>query len=520
MNRQFNLGDDAEVVGNDKKEQHGLENGFVNGLIGDVTGSGFLDSILPDFIPPLPASPSLAGGSTNSSSRISTRRRAAASAAISALGRGESPVNGVEFKNGLYRVPAPLTATGSNGFSTSNSTVTTLTLTSNSAGPSTMIPGFISKLFKMLSDPTISSMISWSPDGSSFVVLNPEDFSRLVLPHFFKHNNFSSFVRQLNMYGFHKVPHLQQGSIAAATAAAMDSTLPSLVTSSMWEFAHPSFLRDRPDLLASIRRKISRDDNVAPDPVDTAQGKTSGAPAKTSGPQEVFPMTTSVDVMRTVDSLRQELTALRQQQTALLSDLQSIHRDNQLLWSENLASRERHAQQQQVIDRILRFLASVFSSAGADSRLTGAAAHLISGLASSQPPSTGSAVASTLGPMSRSKRPLMLLEEGTSFTTPDSTQNSSKVAKNIGDVDFQRQVLDLIESNNQTQQPSLSLEESPKSQHSRRLVDLQSTTHDIAHDISLVDDEIDSLTGQMGSAQYSKEDDFDFSNYLNVQSLE
>jgi len=97
---------------------------------------------------------------------------------------------------------------------------------------------FIAKAYSMISqaDP---STCSWSEDGTSFIIKDQGQFTEL-LPHFFKHRNFRSFVRQLNFYGFRKIRN-------------ESALLPSRPNN--WsEFKHDFFVKDRPELLHNIKR--------------------------------------------------------------------------------------------------------------------------------------------------------------------------------------------------------------------------------------------------------------------------
>ncbi|XP_020582216.1 heat stress transcription factor B-2b-like [Phalaenopsis equestris] len=93
---------------------------------------------------------------------------------------------------------------------------------------------FLAKTYQMVDDPIVDDVISWNEDGSTFVVWRPAEFARDLLPKYFKHNNFSSFVRQLNTYGFRKI------------------------VPDRWEFANDCFRRGEKRMLCDIhRRKIS-----------------------------------------------------------------------------------------------------------------------------------------------------------------------------------------------------------------------------------------------------------------------
>ncbi|KKY24442.1 putative flocculation suppression protein [Phaeomoniella chlamydospora] len=111
-------------------------------------------------------------------------------------------------------------------------------------GPKVVQTAFIHKLYNMLEDKSIQHLISWSNTNESFVMSPSNEFSK-VLAQYFKHTNISSFVRQLNMYGFHKVSDVFHGG-------SPDSTL--------WEFKHGNGNFKKGDLvgLREIKRRASR----------------------------------------------------------------------------------------------------------------------------------------------------------------------------------------------------------------------------------------------------------------------
>jgi hypothetical protein len=50
------------------------------------------------------------------------------------------------------------------------------------------------------------SIVSWQPNGMSFRVHLPDVFARTVMPRYFtKQTKYKSFLRQLHMYGFHRI---------------------------------------------------------------------------------------------------------------------------------------------------------------------------------------------------------------------------------------------------------------------------------------------------------------------------
>lgn len=64
-------------------------------------------------------------------------------------------------------------------------------------------PPFLKKTFEMVEDPESDPIVSWSASRDSFIVWDSHEFSKTLLPKYFKHSNFSSFIRQLNTYVSH-----------------------------------------------------------------------------------------------------------------------------------------------------------------------------------------------------------------------------------------------------------------------------------------------------------------------------
>ncbi|ETN45485.1 uncharacterized protein HMPREF1541_09317 [Cyphellophora europaea CBS 101466] len=181
---------------------------------------------------------------------------------------------------------------------------------------------FVRKLYKMLEDPSYSSVVRWGDEGDSFVVLENEKFTKSILPKHFKHSNFASFVRQLNKYDFHKV---RQNNEEGGT---------SQYGPNAWEFKHPEFKANNKDSLDNIRRK-------AP------------APRKSTNlNEEQIPI-------QQIDLMNQQIAAQAQQIESLAHSNQQLQVNNQMFIQELLRLQKTVVNHDRVMQDVMTFLHSV-----------------------------------------------------------------------------------------------------------------------------------------------------------------
>ncbi|XP_028282110.1 heat shock factor protein 1 isoform X2 [Parambassis ranga] len=185
------------------------------------------------------------------------------------------------------------------------------------------VPAFLTKLWTLVEDPDTDPLICWSPSGTSFHVFDQGRFSKEVLPKFFKHNNMASFIRQLNMYGFRKVVHIEQGGLLKPEK---DDT----------EFQHPFFIRGQEHLLENIKRKVTNVSSVRQEEVKMSSDE--------------------------VSKILSDVQQMKGKQDTIDSRIVAMKHENEALWREVALLRQKHVQQQKVVNKLIQFLVSLVQS--------------------------------------------------------------------------------------------------------------------------------------------------------------
>ncbi|XP_062569024.1 heat shock factor protein-like isoform X2 [Saccostrea cucullata] len=186
------------------------------------------------------------------------------------------------------------------------------------------VPAFLTKLWTLVENPTCDDLICWDASGKSFHVFDQGRFAKEILPLYFKHSNIASFIRQLNMYGFRKVTNIEQG---------LKSEKDDL------EFHHPYFQRGQEHLLEHIKRKITHHlpshPTIRVDPVVSVSHNVQ--------PEDL-------------DRMVAEVNQVKGKQDLMNSKLDTMKRENEVLWREVASLRQKHMKQTQIINKLIQFL--------------------------------------------------------------------------------------------------------------------------------------------------------------------
>ncbi|KAG6396779.1 hypothetical protein SASPL_142936 [Salvia splendens] len=209
----------------------------------------------------------------------------------------------------------------------------------------TSLPPFLVKCYEMVSDESTDALISWSDSNDSFIIWDESKFSSQLLPKYFKHSNFSSFVRQLNIYSFISVeeivchPALVAGMIESVLCSDFFYDLKPnqgfrKIDTDNWQFANEAFLKGQKHLLKNIvRRKPSH---------NLVQSKSSQQkdPEPALHPEE----DKRLALWKEVQSLKSDRNALTQELTNVRLH-QQTSRSKMLLLAEQLKGMEKNQQQ-------------------------------------------------------------------------------------------------------------------------------------------------------------------------------
>ena len=223
-----------------------------------------------------------------------------------------------------------------------------------------------------LEDGRNTELIRWSDDGNSFIVLDEDEFAKTLIPELFKHDKYASFVRQLNMYGFHKKVGLSDNSMRATERK---NKSPS-------EYSNPYFRRGRPELLwliqkpknvsgPPLKRKGKSENEQNEEEVDDfVEDVTSvddrGRPRPSQLALGGSEMALSEDHFK---SVQRELSAIRQQQSQISRMMGQIKREHEQLYGQAATFQDQHNRHENSINAILTFLATVYNRSlqGSDS---------------------------------------------------------------------------------------------------------------------------------------------------------
>ncbi|KAM0236595.1 hypothetical protein ACHAP5_009326 [Fusarium lateritium] len=248
------------------------------------------------------------------------------------------------------------------------------------------IPPFVQKLSSFLEERKNEDLIRWSEKGDSFIVLDEDEFAKTLIPELFKHNNYASFVRQLNMYGFHKRVGLSDNSMRASERK---NKSPS-------EYSNPYFRRGHPNLLWLINKPKSgskakkgakgmEGDNDSEEEGITEEILTSGLGPSVAQPPRSLPASESQPPpKKEMTVVREELSKVREQQKLILGAINRLQRNNSELYNQALMFQSQHDRHQNSINAILNFLANVFRKTLEDQGNSQNVSEIISSMITSQ----------------------------------------------------------------------------------------------------------------------------------------